>query len=227
MDRRRFLISLTPVLALNCHRAGTGPELHQEAGPPASDTSSSDIESAPDQGAQVLPDHIRLAKAAEARTRLHVTYDPAYVALDYPMGDVPDDRGVCTDLVIRAYRAIGHDLQMLVHEDMTPNFAAYPDIWGLSRPDPNIDHRRVPNLETFFTRNGARVEIVAETDLQPGDLVTWRLDDRLPHIGIVTTQSDRLGRPLIAHNIGRGPELEACFDSWSRTGVFRYRPWDS
>ncbi len=173
----------------------------------------------------VQPLNIDLALAAENRTRVSVTYDPAYVALSYPMGDVANDRGVCADLVIRAYRSVGYDLQQLVHEDMRDHFDAYPRNWGLSRTDTNIDHRRVPNLETFLTRRGASLDNLSEHELEPGDLVTWRIDNRLPHIGIATTISDRAGRRVFAHNIGAGPQLQACFDAWPRTAIFRFRPW--
>lgn len=173
-----------------------------------------------------VPKHLRVAKAAERRTRKTVTYDPAYVALDYPGGDPADDRGVCSDVVIRAFRGVNIDLQVLVHEDMKANFSAYPNRWGLKRPDKNIDHRRVPNLETYFNRNGAALSVnTAEHDLEPGDLVTWRVGGSLPHIGVVSTRQSRSGRPLIVHNIGAGPQYHACYDSWSREGVYRFRPW--
>lgn len=169
----------------------------------------------------------RLTGAAIDRTRHAVTYDGAYLPLAYPGGDVPADRGVCSDLVIRAYRAgLGIDLQKLVHEDMRRAFADYPKIWGLARPDRNIDHRRVPNLEVFLSRYGQRLPVTRRAeDYEAGDLVTWRLGGRLPHIGIVTEHRSHDGkRPLIAHNIGRGPKLEDMLFNHPITGHFRYLP---
>ena len=162
--------------------------------------------------------------AARDRTNLQIFYDGSYRRIDYPGGDVPDDVGVCTDLVIRAYRAIGIDLQELVHEDMRTAFTEYPAFWGLTRPDPNIDHRRVPNLQTYFTRQGAALPISdSGSDYQPGDLVTWMLPGNLPHIGVVADaqSADRL-RPLIVHNIGSGPKLEDILFQYPITGHYRY-----
>ena len=165
-----------------------------------------------------------LAQAGEERARHDVRYDPSYVSIPYPMGDVPAHTGVCSDVVIRAFRAIGVDLQKLVHEDMRTSFSAYPKIWGLRRPDSNIDHRRVPNLETFFRRQGAALPLTSDpAAFLPGDIVSWRLPGNLPHIGIVTTRR-RNGRPLIAHNIGSGPEVEDMLFDYRITGHFRYRP---
>ena len=160
----------------------------------------------------------RLVEAALYRTTQKVRYDPAYVALDYPGGDVPADTGVCTDVVIRSYRALGIDLQPLVHEDMKASFSAYPKLWGLKRPDKNIDHRRVPNLETFFKRHGGRVKEGEGTYL-PGDLITWDLDGNgLWHIGIV------VGPDTFVHNIGAGPVLETGLRQWKVVGHYRYHP---
>jgi uncharacterized protein YijF (DUF1287 family) len=166
----------------------------------------------------------RLVDAAIERTRHSVTYDGSYRAIDYPNGDVPNDRGVCTDLVVRAYRGAGIDLQALVHEDMKAAFDAYPRSWGLSRPDPNIDHRRVPNLQVFFRRHGQSLAITGNSeDYRPGDLVTWMLAGNLPHIGIVTgRRSDDGARPLVVHNIGRGPFLEDMLFDYRVTGHYRY-----
>ncbi|NIQ03330.1 MAG: DUF1287 domain-containing protein [Nitrospinaceae bacterium] len=130
-----------------------------------------------------------LTQAALERTRHNVRYDGAYRKIAYPGGDVPDDTGVCTDVVIRSYRALGIDLQKEVHEEMKAHFSAYPDNWGLKQTDPNIDHRRVPNLQVFFKRKGASLKITDNPkDYRPGDLVTWRLDNHLPHIGIVVNR---------------------------------------
>ena len=165
-----------------------------------------------------------LIAAARARTVLHEVYDGAYRVIPYPNGDVPDDRGVCTDVVIRAYRALGIDLQRLVHEDMRAHFAEYPQGWGLSRPDRNIDHRRVPNLQRFLVRQGAGVAISREPrDYQPGDLVTWMLPGNLPHIGIVSDRSSG-PRPLILHNIGAGTVEDDHLFVYPITGHYRWLP---
>lgn len=164
-----------------------------------------------------------LVAAARRQVGRTVSYDPAYVRLAYPGGDVPQDRGVCTDVVIRAYRAaFGVDLQRLVHEDMARRFSAYPATWGLKRPDANIDHRRVPNLETFLTRNGA-LRPLAEPWLA-GDLVTQRLPGNLPHIVIVTGGHSVLGQPLVAHNIGAGTQVEPIPVFARNVGRFRFAP---
>lgn len=167
----------------------------------------------------------RLSAAAIERTARHVVYDPAYVRIAYPMGDVAADRGVCADVVVRALRALDVDLQQLVHDDMKAAFAAYPKHWGLSRPDPNIDHRRVPNLETYLTRAGARLAPSSvAADYLPGDIVAWNLRGDagwLPHIGVVTDRIGPTGRPMVVHNIGAGPKLEDVLFDWPITGRYR------
>ena len=165
-----------------------------------------------------------LAEAAELQLTESVTYDGSYVVIDYPGGDVPRSQGVCTDVLIRAYRELGIDLQVLVHEDMTANFAVYPHDWGLAAPDSNIDHRRVPNLRTFFARKGQKLAVSsAGLDYLPGDLVTWTVGVSLPHIGIVSNRLNEEGsRPLIIHNIGAGPQLEDMLFSYPVTGHYRY-----
>lgn len=168
----------------------------------------------------------KLSDAAVERTRHSVRYDPAYVRIPYPGGDVPADTGVCTDEVIRSYRALGIDLQKEVHEDMEKNFSAYPGkwTWMLSRPDANIDHRRVPNLMVFFSRKGETLAVTGRAeDYRPGELVTWDLGGGVPHIGIVTNhKSEQSGRYMVVHNIGRGPALEDVLFSWKITGHYRY-----
>lgn len=170
----------------------------------------------------------KLIEAAIDRTSHSVRYDGAYHSIGYPGGDVPATIGVCTDVVIRTYRAIGYDLQKLVHEDMRRNFAEYPSkrIWGLSTTDRNIDHRRVPNLQVFFTRKGHVLPITQKAeDYAPGDLVTWFLPGNLPHIGFV---SDRVapdsGNPMIVHNIGAGPQLQDMLFKYPITGHYKYDP---
>jgi uncharacterized protein len=169
-----------------------------------------------------------LVSAALERTQHRVRYDGAYYSISYPGGDVPPNIGVCTDVIIRSYRALGIDLQKLVHEDISKNFSDYPShrIWGLNRPDRNIDHRRVPILQTFFSRNGDTLPITNNhNDYKPGDLVTWMLPGNLPHIGIVSNRiypgSDS---PLIVHNIGSGPVLENMLFTYKITGHYRYAP---
>lgn len=167
-------------------------------------------------------------RAAIARTRQQVTYDGSYFVIEYQNGDVPSNVGVCTDVIIRSYRAIGTDLQVLVHEDMSAHFSEYPSerIWGLTETDKNIDHRRVPNLQTFFTRHGQSLELsLRKSDYEPGDTVTWMLPDNLPHIGIVTNKySQESGNPLIVHNIGAGPKLDDMLFSYPITGHYRFVP---
>ena len=167
-----------------------------------------------------------LIAAAEARTKETVSYDGRYISLSYPNGDVPAHIGVCTDVIIRSYRKLGIDLQKLVHEDMTAYFTQYPDKWGLKRPDKNIDHRRVPNLQVFFTRHGKSIDIShLADDYQAGDLVTWMLPGNLPHIGIVMSErSEDKQRPLIVHNVGSGPEKSDFLFSYPITGHYRYFP---
>jgi len=172
------------------------------------------------------PFHLRLSRAAVGITRDHVEYDPAYFKIPYPNGDVPANKGVCTDVVIRAYRKLGIDLQKEVHVDMKDHFNLYPQRWGMKHTDTNIDHRRVPNLMTFFKRHGTELpKSKAAKDYQAGDIVTWDLGGGQGHIGIVTTaRSDDGTRPLIAHNIGWGQELSDCLFHYTITGHYRYQP---
>ena len=168
----------------------------------------------------------KLVDAAVERTRHTVRYDPAYVRIPYPNGDVPANTGVCTDEIIRVYRAVGIDLQKEVHEDMLHNFSAYPNQrrWLLAHTDTNIDHRRVPNLMAFFARKGEQLPVSERSeDYSPGDLVTWDLGGNVPHIGImVDRKSERTGHYLIVHNIGRGPQMEDVLFNWRITGHYRY-----
>lgn len=178
---------------------------------------------------QVVADNFEqdFVDAAIARTHVKVRYDGAYISIPYPGGDVPSGMGVCTDVIIRSYRAIGVDLQRLVHEDMENYFNAYPSkrIWGLNATDANIDHRRVPNLQTFFTRHGIKLAITHKPrDYTPGDIVTWLLPGNLPHIGIVTNQRTANGNLLIVHNIGAGPVLNDMMFDYKITGHYRYIP---
>jgi uncharacterized protein len=166
-----------------------------------------------------------IVTAARTQVGKTVTYDPAYVSLKYPGGDVPEDRGVCTDVIVRALRAaLSVDLQKVVHEDMTANFSAYPKKWGLRTTDKNIDHRRVPNLQTFLQRRGFAVPATqSAADYQPGDLVTCTVPPNLPHIMIVSDRKTDDGRPLVIHNIGRGAREEDCLFAYPLTGHYRWK----
>ncbi|HET9409238.1 MAG TPA: DUF1287 domain-containing protein [Candidatus Sulfotelmatobacter sp.] len=167
----------------------------------------------------------RLVAAAMERTHHRVRYVPDYVRIPYPGGDVPADTGVCTDEVVRSYRAVGIDLQKEVHEDMVRHFAEYPNQrrWRLAHPDANIDHRRVPNLQVFFRRKGESLPITTRAhDYSPGDLVTWDLGGNVPHIGIVVDHKGSSGRYMVVHNIGEGPKMEDVLFNWKITGHYRY-----
>jgi len=167
----------------------------------------------------------RLVDAAATQIGVTVGYDGAYAKLAYPGGDVPLETGVCTDVVVRAYRALGVDLQQRVHEDMRRAFDAYPKLWGLRSPDRNIDHRRVPNLAAYFARHGETLA-VSQNDASvyaPGDIVTWRLPSGVPHIGIVSTRRAG-GRPTVVHNIGAGTRDDDALFAFVVTGHYRYVP---
>ena len=167
----------------------------------------------------------KLAAAARAQIGVTTLYDPAYVKLAYPDGDVPTDRGVCTDVVIRAFRSMGLDLQKLVHEDMARAFSKYPQQWGLRSPDANIDHRRVPNLMRFFERAGKKLAVTkSPADYKPGDLVTCLVPPNLPHIMLVsdTPSPAEPHRFQVIHNIGAGARMEDRLFDFEITGHFRY-----
>ena len=167
----------------------------------------------------------RLSEAAIALTHDEVQYDPAYFSIDYPNGDVPEGTGVCTDVVIRAYRKLGIDLQKKVHEDMKGHFALYPKNWGLSRTDRNIDHRRVPNLMKFFERHGKALPMTETArDYKPGDIVCWNLGGATTHIGIVVDKKSTDGkRYLVSHNIGNGQELSDCLFKYRIIGHYAFK----
>lgn len=171
---------------------------------------------------------LALVDAALERLKHKVTYDGSYRKIAYPGGDVPNNIGVCTDVIIRSYRKLGIDLQQRVHQDMLSSFNQYPNLdkWNLIRPDTNIDHRRVLNLKVFFKRHGAALPISSDSnDYLPGDMVTWNLPTGMPHIGIVTHNvSYDKTRPLIVHNIGKGPQLEDILFKMKITGHYRYQP---
>jgi hypothetical protein len=169
----------------------------------------------------------KIVEAARKQIGVTVNYDPAYVSLDYPDGDVPRERGVCTDVVIRALRdGLAKDLQKLVHEDMKSNFTKYPKIWDLKRPDKNIDHRRVPNLMEFFERKHTSLGVTEKKDpvkFKPGDLVTCIVPPHLPHIMIVSDRKSADGIPLVIHNIGGGTREEDRLGDFKLTGHFRLK----
>ena len=176
--------------------------------------------------AAITSDEIKkLLESAVEQTNLTKGYDPNYVVIPYPNGDVPIEKGVCTDVVIRAFRKAGVDLQKEVHEDMQSNFAVYPQKWSLKSPDTNIDHRRVPNLQTFFTRKGKSLPITkVSDDYKPGDVVAWDLDGKgMTHIGIVSNAyNEKSKRYLIVHNIGGGAQSEDVIFDWKIIGHYRY-----
>ncbi|MXO90244.1 DUF1287 domain-containing protein [Altererythrobacter aquaemixtae] len=201
-------MALGSVLVASCSKA------HQAERQDAAET-------VPDQNSDPAA---RLVAAARGQIGVTLSYDPSYTGIDYPGGDVPRSRGVCTDVIIRAYRdALGLDLQKLVHEDMKANFAAYPNNWQLRSPDRNIDHRRVPNLQTFFKRQGASLPVSSDPAAwQVGDIFTSKVGGRLPHIGIVSRRADD-GRLFAVHNIGRGAREEAVVFAHPLDGHFRWR----
>jgi len=169
--------------------------------------------------------YVRLADSAYTLTKQKVIYDASYTIIAYPNGDVPSHKGVCTDVIIRTYRKLGIDLQKEVHEDMSKNFNKYPQKWGLSKPDKNIDHRRVPNLMTFFSRHGTVLEISNNAaDYKPGNIVCWDLGNGITHIGIISNKSNWLGtRYMVIHNIGAGQMLEDMLFNYEITGHYRFK----
>lgn len=168
----------------------------------------------------------KLSDAAISIVDASIDYDPTYFSIKYPNGDVPATKGVCTDVIIRSYRKLNIDLQKEVHEDMIANFSKYPSLkkWGMKKTDTNIDHRRVPNLEIFFERKGIKLPVTANaTDYKTGEMVTWMINSKFPHIGIVTNQKSEDGkRNLIVHNVGGGQVLEDCLFAFKIVGHYKY-----
>jgi len=173
---------------------------------------------------ELAPSVRRVVDSVKAQTQVTTGYDPSYVQIAYPGGDVPPQTGVCSDVVIRAFRAAGVDLQREVHEDMARAFSSYPRRWGLARPDSNIDHRRVPNLMVYFKRAGKAVAVTNDAqDFVPGDIVAWDLGGGVTHIGVVADETDvATGRYLVVHNIGAGARLEDVLFAWTVIGHYRY-----
>lgn len=165
----------------------------------------------------------RIALAAEKQVGVTTIYDSQYVRLAYPNGDVPLERGVCTDVVIRAFRALGIDLQMYVHQDMARNFSVYPRDWGMTAPDTNIDHRRVQNLSTYFARTGKQINNLADESWKPGDIAVWKIDSWMQHIGIIA--ADRVegtNRYYVVHNVGSGTHKEDALHWFTLIGHYRW-----
>ena len=168
----------------------------------------------------------KLSDAAISIIDPTIDYDPSYFSIAYPNGDVPKNKGVCTDVIIRSYRILNIDLQKEVHEDMLSNYSKYPSLekWGLTKTDTNIDHRRVPNLEVFFERNGQKLAVTKNPlTYETGEIVTWMINEKLPHIGIITNKKSRDGkRNLIVHNVGGGQVLEDCLFKYKIVGHYKY-----
>jgi len=207
--RAPWTVLLTLALASGCQR-----------GSPPAPTAADSAAHGPTQPQAASPP---LVAAARAQIGVTTRYDPAYQVLAYPGGDVPLDRGVCTDVVVRALRSQGLDLQARVYEDMRSDFSAYPAIWGLSRPDRNIDHRRVPNLMRWFERQGWQQPVTAlATDYAAGDIVAWKLNGNgLLHVGIVSDRRLADGTPLVLHNIARGTREENLLFQHAIIGHYR------
>lgn len=218
--RRSFfyiLIFATCGFICSCQRGNTTPATRRVDAVPEHPIYKALPENAP-------PELKKFIDAAVAQAGVTRGYDPSYVSLDYPGGDVPKETGVCSDVIVRAFRGVGLDLQKEIHEDMSLSFNEYPRKWGLERPDSNIDHRRVPNLMTYLARKGKSVSITDNPDdYRPGDIVTWDLGGGVDHIGVVTDMAFTPGGDcLIAHNIGAGAKVEDVLFDWKITGHYRY-----
>lgn len=219
--QRRWLVATMFFAAMPCALVGCGDSNAQPATQSRTPAHHASVHHVP-----ATPRGVALVTAARKQIGVTVRYDPAYVRLPYPGGDVPASRGVCTDVVIRALRTQRIDVQQRVHEDMRGHFSKYPQKWGLRGPDSNIDHRRVPNLQTWFKRQGWSLPVTSRAaDYRAGDLVTWMLPGNLPHIGIVSDRKTMLGdTPLIVHNIGRGTREEDILFDHNITGHYRPKP---
>jgi uncharacterized protein len=173
--------------------------------------------------AKLTPPVRKIVEAARSQIKVTTLYDPSYVSISYPKGDVELKRGVCSDVVIRALRAVGVDLQVLIHEDMRKNFSLYPNLWGLKKPDSNIDHRRVPNMAQFFERAGKKLRLGSRPgDFLPGDIVVTRLPGGLIHVMLVSDRLSVWGVPLVIHNIGNGVQEENALFSFANEGQYRW-----
>lgn len=207
---------------ISCKAKNQSESLNQEESPQSSETINFRALAQTDS----ISFEKRLSYAAQSIIDPSIIYDPSYKSIPYPNGDVAANRGVCTDVIIRAYRVLSIDLQQLVHEDMKANFSLYPNLkmWGLKATDKNIDHRRVPNLQVFFKRKGVEKSISNKlTDYSSGDIVVWKLPNGLLHIGIVIDKKMKDGTPIVVHNIGRGQVAENVLFAWDIIGYYSYQ----
>ena len=219
----RAALRLAGILCWGCLLAGCDESDKATGNPNSGDGAKAGVPAKPNVAQETVAASPPIVSAARAQVGRTTIYDPSYVRLDYPGGDVPIDRGVCTDVVVRALRdALDMDLQKLVHEDMKAAFSEYPKIWGLRKPDPNIDHRRVPNLQRYFQRKGCSITVTKDKrDYLPGDLVTCTVPPNRPHIMIVSDRKSTEGIPLVIHNIGGGTKEEARLFEFPLTGHYR------
>lgn len=221
----RAALRLAGILCSACLLAGCDQSDEATGEPHSGDAAKAAVLPKPNVAQETVLASPPIVSAARAQIGKTTVYDPSYVRLDYPGGDVRIDKGVCTDVVVRALRdALDMDLQKLVHEDMKAAFSEYPKIWGLKKPDPNIDHRRVPNLQRYFQRKGCSITVTKDKrDYVPGDLVTCTVPPNRPHIMIVSDRKSREGIPLVIHNIGRGTKEETRLFEFTLTGHYRIR----
>lgn len=213
---KKILLALTLAIAGLLVGCGGSTQGLTSAPPPVERPSIADVQPEPVR---------RLLESAHDQVKVTTKYTQEYVVIPYPNGDLPSDTGACTDVVIRAFRKAGVDLQKEVHEDMAANFASYPQKWGLKTPDTNIDHRRVPNLQVYFTRKGKSLPVSSDPgSFKPGDVVTWDLDGKgMTHTGLVSNDWNASAkRYLIIHNIGGGVHEEDRLFDWKITGHYRY-----
>ena len=210
------LLALALVLIVACQQ-----QVVHTRTPPKPPEQQTEVRALP---ANSSPDLKQLIEGAISQVGVTTSYDPSYQKLEYPNGDVPIETGVCSDVIVRAFRKAGTDLQKEVHEDMKGNFSAYPTKWGLRGTDANIDHRRVPNLQAFFARKGKQVATTGNADtFMPGDVVTWDLGGGVDHVGLVVNVWFKPSqRYLIVHNIGAGTRMEDVLFAWKITGHYRY-----
>ena len=212
-------LCLLVILGVSCNRRYTA---RRSGGPPSLETSSSSA--LVPLSSNVSPQLRKLIESALEQTKITTGYDPSYVAIDYPGGDVPLETGVCSDVIVRGFRKAGLDLQEEIHEDMKLAWSSYPRKWGSNSPDPNIDHRRVLNLMTYFERKGKSLPITTKRgDYLPGDIVAWDLGNKVDHIGLVVNMwSEDSHGYLIVHNIGAGARCQDVLFNWQITGHYRY-----
>ena len=219
----RAALGLGGILCLGCLLVGCDRSDKATGEPDSGEQGGGAVVVEPNVAQETVPASPPIVSAARGQVGKTMIYDPAYVRLDYPGGDVRIEKGVCTDVVVRALRdALDMDLQKLVHEDMTAAFSKYPKIWGLRRPDRNIDHRRVPNLRCYFQRKGYSIAVTKDKrDYVPGDVVTCTVPPNRAHIMIVSDRQGRDGIPLVIHNIGRGTKEEPRLFEFPLTGHYR------